>query len=52
LIQLFGQASVVFVSIMEAVKTPDGSFTPALLLGGGLLLISLLCISQFQEASI
>ena len=52
LIQLFGQASVVFVSIMEAVKTPDGSFTPALLLGGGLLLISLLCIAQFQEASI
>lgn len=52
LIQLFGQGSVVFVSIMEAIKTPDGSFTPALLLGGGLLLISLLCISQFQEASI
>ena len=30
LIQLFGQASVVFVYIMEALKTPDGSFTPAL----------------------
>ena len=32
LIQLFGQASVVFVYIMEAIKTADGSFTPALLL--------------------
>ena len=38
LIQLFGQASVVFVYIMEAIKAPDGSFTPALLLMVGLLL--------------
>ena len=35
LIQLFGQASVVFVYIMEAVKSTDGSFTPALLLSLG-----------------
>ncbi len=49
LIQLFGQASVVFVYIMEAVKTPDGSFTPALLLAMGLLLISILLISQMEE---
>ncbi len=34
LIQLFGQASVVFVYIMQALQTPDGSFTPALLLSG------------------
>ncbi|HVN16177.1 MAG TPA: MFS transporter, partial [Anaerolineales bacterium] len=31
LIQLFGQASVVFVYIMEAMKSPNGAFTPALL---------------------
>jgi MFS family permease len=49
LIQLFGQASVVFVYIMEAVKSPDGSFTPALLLSIGLLLISMLLISQMEE---
>ncbi len=40
LIQLFGQASVVFVYIMEALKTPDGAFTPALLLAVGLLVVS------------
>src|SRR5512137_572157 len=32
LIQLFGQASVVFVYVMEVLKSPDGSYTPALLL--------------------
>jgi MFS family permease len=49
LIQLFGQASVVFVSLMEMVKTPDGSFTPALLLSLGLLLISMVLITQLKE---
>ncbi|PKO13786.1 MAG: MFS transporter [Chloroflexi bacterium HGW-Chloroflexi-10] len=49
LIQLFGQASVVFVYIMEAVKTPDGSFTPALLLAVGLLMLSMLFITQMKE---
>jgi MFS family permease len=49
LIQLFGQASVVFVYIMEAVKTPDGSFTPALLLAIGLIFVSILLISQMEE---
>jgi len=37
LMQLLGQAAVVFVYIMEALKTADGSFTPALLLAFGLL---------------
>ncbi len=49
LIQLFGQASVVFVYIMEALKTPSGSFTPALLLAVGLLLLSAVLISQMKE---
>ena len=49
LIQLFGQASVVFVYIMEAIKAPDGSFTPALLLMVGLLLVSVFFISQLKD---
>ena len=49
LIQLFGQASVVFVYIMEALKTPDGSFTPALLLAIGLLVISALLVTQMKD---
>lgn len=49
LIQLFGQASVVFVYIMEALKTSDGSFTPALLLAIGLLVVSALLITQMKD---
>ena len=49
LIQLFGQASVVFVYIMEALKTADGSFTPALLLALGLVVVSALLVTQIQE---
>jgi MFS family permease len=50
LIQLFGQASVVFVYIMQAVESPDGSFTPALLLSLALLVISMLLITQLRDA--
>jgi MFS family permease len=50
LIQLFGQASVVFVYIMEALKAPDGSFTPALLLTIGLMVVSLLVITRMKDA--
>jgi MFS family permease len=49
LIQLFGQASVVFVYIMEAMRTRDGSFTPALLLAMGLLVVSALLITQLKD---
>jgi cyanate permease len=49
LIQLFGQASVVFVYIMEALKSPDGSFTPALLLACGLMVLSLLLITRLKD---
>jgi len=48
-IQLFAQASVVFVYIMEAMKAPDGAFTPSLLLAVGLLLVSALLITQLEE---
>ncbi len=49
LIQLFGQASVVFVYIMEALKSSDGSFTPALLLGLGLICLSVLIITRLKD---
>jgi hypothetical protein len=50
LIQLFGQASVVFVYIMERLQTSYGSFTPALLLAIGLLVISTLLVTQMKDA--
>jgi MFS family permease len=50
LMQLVGQAAVVFVFIMEAFKTADGSFTPALLLAVGLLVVSLVLVTQMKDA--
>jgi predicted MFS family arabinose efflux permease len=52
LIQLFGQASVVFVYIMEALKSQDGAFTPALLLAVGLMLVSVFLISRMKDPQI
>ena len=49
LIQLFGQGAVVFVYIMEALKTAEGSFTPSLLLAIGLVLLSLIFVSQMKD---
>jgi cyanate permease len=49
LIQLFGQASVVFVYIMEAMKTANGSFTPALLLAIGLLIVSAFVVTRMKD---
>ena len=49
LIQLFGQVSVVFVYIMEGMKTTDGSFTPSLILAVGLLLISALLVTRMKN---
>jgi MFS family permease len=49
LIQLFGQASVVFVFIMEALKSPEGAFTPALLLAVALMALSILLITRMKD---
>jgi MFS family permease len=49
LIQLFGQASVVFVYVMKALSLSDGSFTAALLVSGLLLLISLVIILGLRD---
>lgn len=48
LIQLFGQASVIFVLIMQLVSV-NGSFTPAMLLSLGLLVICVLLITQLKD---
>jgi len=52
LMQLTGQGAVVFVYIMEALKTADGSFTPALLLALGLLLVSVALVTQMKDAKL
>ena len=49
LIQLFGQAAVVFVYIMEAMKTSDGSFTPSLILALILLIVSAGLVTQMKD---
>ncbi len=49
LIQLFGQASAVFVYLMVAMKTSNGAFTPSLLLATGLLIVSLIIIVQMKD---
>ena len=49
LIQLFGQASVVFVTIMDQLKTQEGSFTLSLLLMVGLLVISSIMILFMKD---
>ncbi len=49
LFQLFGQVSVVFVYIMEALQTSSGSFAPGLLLAVLLLVICLVVISRLKD---
>lgn len=49
LIQLFGQASVVFVFIMNVLKTSDDSFTLSLLLALILLVVCALVITQLRD---
>jgi hypothetical protein len=50
LIQLFGQAAVVFVYIMEAMKSSNGSFTPSLLLATALLAFSVGISTRLKDA--
>jgi MFS family permease len=49
LLQLFGQASVVFVYVMEAMKSSDGAFTPSLLLAIGLVGVSIVLVTQMHD---
>ena len=52
MMQLTGQGAVVFVYIMEALRTADGSFTPALLLAIGLLVVSTALVTQMKDAKL
>ena len=49
LIHLVGQGAVIFVYIMEAMKTAFGSFRPSLLLAVGLIGVSIFCINQMKD---
>jgi MFS family permease len=49
LIQFAGQLSVVYVYIMEAMKNPNGAFTPSLVLSVGLLVIMVGVITQMKD---
>jgi len=49
LIQLFGQGAVVYVYVMEAMKTSSGSFTPSLILALVLLVISAGLVTQMKD---
>ncbi len=40
---------MVFVYIMEAMKARDGAFTPALLFAVGMLVLSVLIITQLKD---
>ena len=51
LLNLAGQASVVFIYGMEALKGKDGSFTPSLLVLVGLMVLSVLLILWLKESS-
>src|SRR5512140_2984755 len=50
LIQLFGQASAVFAYVMVALKSASGTFTTSLLLAAGLLVVTLIVITQMNVA--
>ena len=49
LIQLFGQASVVFVYVMQAMQDPNGAFTPGLLFSAGLMVVLVVLIMQLKD---
>jgi hypothetical protein len=50
LIQLFGQASVVFVFLMQVLREPRGSFTPSLLVSAALLVGGALLVPFMKES--
>lgn len=49
ILQLCGQLSVVFVTIMEVMQTSKGSFTPSLLLSIGLLVVLVGVITRMKD---
>jgi cyanate permease len=51
LIQLCGQVSVVYVYVMAALRTGDGSFTVSLLLSAALLAAGAVVVSRLKDAA-
>jgi cyanate permease len=51
LIQLFGQVSSVFAYVMVTLKSANGAFTPSLLLAVGLLILSMIVITQMKDST-
>lgn len=49
LMQLFGQGAVVFVWFMEFTRSPEGSFTPSLLVATGLCGLGLFFVARLPE---
>jgi MFS family permease len=49
LVQLVGQGAFVFVYLMAVMRTPDGAFTPSLMLSVGLLLVSIFVITRLKD---
>ena len=52
LIQLFGQAAVVYVYVMEAMRTKDGSFTLSLLFAVFLLIICAFIVTRLKDPNV
>ena len=52
MLTLAGQASVVFIYLMEAMRTADGSFTVSLVVLVGVVLVGVLLVTQLREAAL
>jgi len=52
LIQLFGQAAVVYVYVMEAMRAKDGSFTLSLLFAVFLLIICAFIVTRLKDPNV
>jgi len=52
MLTLAGQLSVVFIFAMEALRAPDGSFTPSFLILTGLMLVNALLITRLKESQL
>ena len=52
LIQLFGQAAVVYVYVMQAMRTKDGSFTFSLLFAVLLLIICAFIVARLKDPDV
>ncbi len=52
MLTLAGQLSVVFIFAMEALRAPDGSFTPSFLILTGLMLVNALLITRLKESKL